>query len=142
MCVRADVLTCGMLKRVVLLAFVLLLGAATVAAAERTWTRSEILAIADAEAKRLGFNPESFTVSFNLDNSRWHEYVQGIQNSPGVPRILQRLKNRAYWAVYYEPMTKWESLWVFVDRETGEVLEIASTAGAFIRSLREHGTED
>lgn len=40
--------------------------ASRICAAERQWTRSEILAIADAEAKRLGYDVEPMTVSFEL----------------------------------------------------------------------------
>ena len=112
--------------------------------AERTWTRSEVLAIADKEAKRLGYDTEHMGISFDAYNSQWDDYrrslrrVQVQDKSTGAFQplsaeeqekqehaLLQHLENRGYLAVYYGPMERMlgGDLWVFIDRDTGEILK-------------------
>ena len=105
------------------LALVIGCGAAVAAAEDKVWTRSEILAIADAEAKRLGYDVEHMSVAFDLYNTQWEQFeMQSVQNTP--PPMVQALTGRDFFAVYYGPMQAQSGgdLWVFVDRHTGEIV--------------------
>ena len=128
-------------------AMVIVFGAARVVAAERTWTRSEILAIADKEARRLGYDVEQMGVSFDAYNAQWghyvttyHEGVTGFKETPEGSKFaplsdeeMQRtreefskgLENREYWAVYYGPLKPMlgGDRWVFIDRKTGDIIK-------------------
>lgn len=94
-------------------------------AAERVWTRSDILAIADAEAKRLGYDVDHMGVAFDIYNSRWNELVGSTPPETASIGLLKKLDGRRYFAVYYslmkEPM-KGGDLFVFIDRATSEVV--------------------
>ena len=96
-----------------------------VPAAERAWTRSDILAIADAEAKRLGYDIDRMGISFDVYNSRWNEMATNSAPDAAPADLLKRLGGRRYFAVYYslmkEPM-KGGDLFVFIDRSTSEVI--------------------
>ena len=101
--------------------------AATAVAAERTWTRSEILAIADAGAKRLGYDVEQMTISFDMSNSLWHAHLKAVEGIGGPLDIQKRLSGRWYLALHYSPMrmlqmAKGGDLWVFLDLRSGETI--------------------
>ena len=93
---------------------VLIVGVTSAFATDRTWTRSEILAIADKEARKSGYDVEKMSVklgSFGLEE--W------CGKGPGGPN------NRKHWTVYYGSLNEMMlggDLCVFIDRETGEVL--------------------
>ncbi len=97
-----------------------------VAATEKVWTRSEILAVADAEAKRLNYDVEQKSVSFSKDNREWQQYLNDAEaKNAGYGKVRKTLQNREFWAVRYEDIgtpTLGGELWVLVDRETGEVI--------------------
>ena len=88
-------------------------------ASERAWTRSEILAIADAEVKHLGSNVEQMTVAIDHQNASWRQSHGKALNQDSA------IRGRPYWAVFYEnlidPMAP--EVVVFIDRETGRVLK-------------------
>ncbi|MBI3996844.1 MAG: hypothetical protein HY352_04225 [Candidatus Omnitrophica bacterium] len=92
-------------------------------AAERAWTRSELLTIADEEARRHGVDIEQASVSFDGFNSAWGAYVER-RKSIGLNTAAPELNGRGYWAVYYAPMTPMRGgdLWVMIDKSTGEVI--------------------
>ena len=99
----------AMRNAVATLAIALAFGAAVVSAAERTWTRSEILTISDAEIRRRGQNPEQMSVALG---------AFGFEESCGKFHSLE------YWTVLYRPlntMTIDADICVFIDRSTGEV---------------------
>ena len=95
---------------------------------ERVWSRSDILSIAGKEAGRLGYDIKQMSVSFDSYNSKWNDYlgtVHGAQPKQGIPlSVKEKLENREYWAVYYAPlkMMPGGDLWIFVDRQTGEII--------------------
>lgn len=95
------------------------------AEAERVWTRGEILAIADAEAKRLGYDVDHMGVAFDVYNSLWHETATNRAPETASADLLRKLEGRRYFAVYYslmkEPMFG-GGLFVFVDRASGDIL--------------------
>ena len=102
------------------------LSSASVLAAEKSWTRSEILAIADAKAKELGYDVEQMSVAFDFYNSHWHDYLRRATNFVPYPDIPAKLNDRKYWAVYYAPIKDQlgGDLSVFIDRETGETIDV------------------
>ena len=102
-------------------------GMAVAASDERTWTRSEVLAITDKKATDLGYSPEHMSVSFDFTNTKWDGYVKGLQNVGGMPNLEEKLKDRKFFAVYYRALkdrTDHEDLWVFLDRSTGEIIDV------------------
>lgn len=113
-----------------ILSLVMALQLTGVAAAERTWTRSEILAIADGEVRKLGYDVEHMSVSFDVDNSQWREVLE----RRGLARnVEEKLRNRTYWAISYSALsdrlpdgisTKSRSVtWVLLDRKTAQVID-------------------
>ena len=109
----------------VLLFFAVGFGAGTVRSEERTWTRSEILAIADKEAQTSGYDIERMGISLDIYNSTWREHLRTSERSGAIGEIEGKLKDRQYWAVYYSPLKERQlggDIFVFVDRNTGEIL--------------------
>ena len=108
-------------------ALLVTLGPMDVFAAERAWTRSDILVIADAEAKRLGYDVDHMGISFDVYNSRWNERTANDAPDTAPAALLKKLEGRRYFAVYYslmkEPMMGGD-LFVFVDRNTSEVIGV------------------
>ena len=115
--------------------------------AERKWTRSDILAIADKEAQGLGYDIERMGVSFDLYNSEWNAYWKTVNEGvqvlePGenkfrplseqerqqtTDQLMEGLSDRNYWTVYYSPLAedvRDGDLWVFIDCDTGEVVKV------------------
>lgn len=96
-------------------------------AEERTWTRSEILTVTDAEATRLGYDVERMSVAFDVHNTTWESYHKTVEPVGGTAKQDEELKDRHYLAVYYaslNPMTKGGDFWVFLDLQTGQVTEV------------------
>ena len=111
------------LKVIAIFSLVMVVGA-HIFAAERTWTRSEILAIADQEAKKIGYDAEQMGVSLDIYNSTWKDHVKTSERSGAIQEIEGKLSDRRYWAVYYSPLKEQfgGDLFVFIDRNTREVL--------------------
>ena len=100
--------------------------APVVVGAERVWTRSEVLAITDREAQRLGYAPEHMSVLFDWLNSQRHGYLNSLTSVGGMPNLEAKLKDRKYVALYYHALKDvgdHEHLWVFIDRHTGEIID-------------------
>ena len=107
-------------------------GSSSASYAQREWSRSALLAVADQEAVRNGVDVEHSTVSFDLDNHLW----TGHFNSPRVwgsqdtyrnleERLKDPLQGHTYWAVLYAPMKRrivCPGTYIFIDRNTGDVL--------------------
>ena len=113
-------------KSIAAVSMILLVAAtANVSAAQRTWTRSEILATADKEAQRFGYDVEHMSVSFDVYNSQWRDYLKSRADDGGTPNVEAKLNGREYWAVYYGPMKAQPGgdPWVFLDRDTGSLIE-------------------
>ena len=110
-------------------ALMMVVGVATVFAAERAWTRSEILAVADKEAQRLGKMVEHRGVRLDAYNSSWNNYFKVRKEAAArvaplkksIQDIEARLNGRSYWAVHYLPLEgaeKTAGLFIFIDRNT------------------------
>ena len=104
-----------------LLSLLVLLGGRpiTLLAEERQWTRSEILAVADAKARELGYDVEQMGVSFDAYNSKWNDYLKYLGKAD---RDIDERLSQPYLAVYYAPLTMMVGgdLWVFIDQNTGK----------------------
>ena len=117
-------------KTCLLLVAIVLLSTVSVSAAERRWTREEILAIADKETQQVGYRAEGWGVSLDFYNSAWTQYAQvarGAKVKGDVVRQAEsKLGSRSYWAVNYRsPLNgaaKTAGLFVFIDRISGEVI--------------------
>ena len=94
---------------------------------ERVWTRSQILAITDAEARRQGADPEKMSVSFDAYNSHWTSYKESTARAEkkAMRNDPASLKGHKYIAVYYASLkpVRDGDFYVFIDHETGEVLQ-------------------
>ena len=97
----------------------------TTVAAPRQWTRTELLAIADHVAIKLGYKVERMGVFFDFKNTHWQAYLQSRKMSGGAPDIEMKLHNRESAAVYYVPAQAQlgGDLWVFIDLKTGDVID-------------------
>ena len=97
----------------------------TVAAAPRQWTRTELLAIADQVATKLGYEVERMGVFLDFNNAHWHAFLQSQKASGGLPDLEVKLHERECVAVYYVPakMQPGGDLWVFIDIKTGDVID-------------------
>ena len=115
-----------MKRTAVLLAFAIGCGVATAATEDRVWTRSEILEIADREARRLGYEPEQKTVHIFKD-SGWWEYVTAIKlQDYDYEAIKPELEHQALWAIRYDDLnepTLGGPMWIFIDRQTGQIVK-------------------
>ena len=107
----------------------MLCAATSVITAARALTRSEVLAIADEEAQRAGYNIEQWGVSVDAYNSMWTRYAEAVKTSSKsdiIRQIEARLNGRSIWAVSYRsPLSyaaKTAGLFVFIDQNSGEVI--------------------
>ncbi len=118
---------CGMRSATLIgLVLSMAVGMAVAASDERTWTRSEALAITDKKAKNLGYNPEHMSVSFDFRNTGWDDHLKGLKDVGGMPNLEKELRDRKFIAVYYRALKDridHEDLWVFLDRSTGEIID-------------------
>ena len=112
-------------------------------AAERAWTRTEILAIADREAQQVGYRTEQWGVSVDLYNSMWIRYTEMVMKESVkgevIHQIEAKLNGRSIWAVSYRsPLdfaAKTFGLFVFIDRDSGEVI------GSFVDDKWQEGMQ-
>ena len=138
---RAAVAVCAM---------VMALGVVAPAQADREWTRANILAIADEAVRKSGHDPERMCVAFDYVNSAWFDYLEAhhcargqqcdaATASDGTHYLEGPLKDKRYWAVRYTKVQLLDpeaegfvvpttdmltigSVWVFIDRASGDVL--------------------
>ena len=92
------------------------------------WTRSQILEMADREVRRLGVDVERMSVSFDYENRPWvlRANVGDVPwINPELAPLREKLKARPYLAVMYGPIQEQigGEVVVFIDRETGEVID-------------------
>ena len=99
--------------------------APVILAAERTWTRSEICTIADAEARRLGYDPEQKSITIHKD-AGWLEFVAGTNLKDwDYSQVKTEVAGHLLWAIRYDDLneqTLGGSMWVFINRETGDII--------------------
>lgn len=86
----------------------------------------EIVESASKALTQNGFYLAGVEIIYDKDNKRWRERVNmmaDIINSPNF-KLFERGFMKKYQAVLYNFKEPDGEVWVFVDRDTGEVLEI------------------
>jgi len=99
-------------------------------------SREQIIEIANAAARDYGWDPGSCTVVFDEGNSAWKSKLSDIQSALASIPLPERetvglppmpwLEGHDYQVVQYvrRAFGTGADLWVFVDRDTGEVLKV------------------
>jgi hypothetical protein len=94
-------------------------------------SKKKAVEISTGEANRLGYNTSLMNVTIDNNNTLWTKYSSSLNLSTGVSllneisEVKNRLKNRTFWAVHFGPKNieqQGGDLWVFIDRNTGEVI--------------------
>ena len=105
---------------------------------QRELSKEEIIQIATVKAKGLGFNIEEMDILYDEENRALKEHLlrkgvsiynretkEWIPASSTTPEEeYPLLTGRNYQAVYFGPkvMMKGGDLWIFIDKNTGEVI--------------------
>ena len=94
--------------------------------AKEKWTRSEILKIADKKAIELGFNVDELSVSFDIYNTQWREYLDSANNFIPFPELQEKLKEINYLAIHYAQFKEvlGGDLWVFINLDNEEIIQV------------------
>ena len=102
------------------------LACGVVAAEGELSSRSAILAAADAEVERLGFDPDTMSVAFDAGNRRWAENANSFWGLSQWRAVHEDLKDRDYLALYYAPLAtaRGGELWIFLDRQTLKAITV------------------
>ncbi len=89
-------------------------------------TEAQVVLIANTEAKKLNYSPDDFNIKIDVKNSLWQDYVSKGDLLEKNLTIKDKLKNKDFWAVYYDPKREQMGgdLWVFVDKKTGVIINI------------------
>jgi len=95
-------------------------------ALKKQLTKYEIVEAASKALIEDGFDLHGVQVIYDQNNKRWREKVNlmtDIVNSPNF-KLFERGFMKSYQALLYNFREPSGEVWVFVDRDTGEVLEI------------------
>jgi len=81
-------------------------------------TKEEIVQIAISEARQLGYKTEEMNIIYDEGNKNIKEYLTAPEKE------YPQLKDKDYQAIYlyFKENIMGNSLWVFIDSATGEVL--------------------
>jgi hypothetical protein len=96
---------------------------------EHTLSKEQIIAIANVEARRHGWNPERWVTIYDRENAEWESVLSLFRAPPPpikpVPPPAQ-LEGRDYQVVIYrrQDVALSGDLFILVDRNTGEVLYV------------------
>lgn len=87
--------------------------------------KEKILAIATEEVTVKGYNLEGVTIIYDDGNRLWEETVGKMTelNSPNFG-IFKKGFMKNYRTVYFDFKDPLPDVWVFIDKDTGDVLEI------------------
>jgi hypothetical protein len=103
-------------------------------------TKERITRVAISKAQELGYKTEDMDITYDEDNQKIKEHLKrsGVstynegtktweKDSPTAPeQEYPELKDKDYQAVYFGPKEagiKGGDLWVFIDKNTGEVIK-------------------
>ena len=73
----------------------------------------------------LGYEVDKMRMAADESNSRWERYVAGTPGILESPLVRDmKLGDKRYWVLYFRPVEKRKGgdAWVFVDRDTGEII--------------------
>lgn len=106
--------------------FLLVMTLFSVISCKNDLSKEQILEIANRKAVTEGFNLQDLDVKYDEHNKIWSEESKMFRSTSDKSPLeqLSRLETRNYQAIYYKPkeLMLGGTLWVFVDRETGEVI--------------------
>lgn len=115
----------GKMILAVVIVCVLFFGCAPAFCAQKELPKEKIIAIAKESAQAKGFKLEAVRVIYDKDGRLWSErfgYATGeIAKNHGI-LIKGFLKN--YRIVYFDFKEPIKDVWVFVDKDTGDVFEV------------------
>ncbi len=117
-----------MLKKImfVFLVMVMSLPVQSVFSAEQEVTKEQVIEIATVSAKSAGIDIEGANVIYDEGGKLWSEkagFVKFEDNSPNHG-ILKNGFLKNYRIVYFDFVDPVKDVWVFVDKDTGEVLTV------------------
>lgn len=92
----------------------------------RELSKEEITAIATEEAKAKGIDITEAAVFYDENGKRWCETagIIGMEDSSPNHGILKKGFLKNYKIVIFDFVAPVKDVWVFVDKDTGEVLEV------------------
>lgn len=87
-------------------------------------SKKEVMEIANKEVARLKYNIEEMKIETDEENSHWKWYISKTKLIEKNQELETKLKNRNFWAIYYEPKKNQlgGDLFIFIDKNTGEVI--------------------
>lgn len=93
---------------------------------KKDFTQDEIVAIATAEVKAKGFQLDEVQIIYDDGNKLWDEQIGKITELSDSPNfgIFKKGFMSNYKTVYFDFIDPLPDLWVFIDKDTGEVLEV------------------
>jgi len=89
-------------------------------------TKEEILSIATVTIKNNGIDIKEVNIIYDDGNKLWSEEIgsyKELDNSPNFG-ILKKGFLKNYRTVYFDFKEPLPDMWVFIDKDTGEVLEV------------------
>lgn len=89
-------------------------------------SKDQIVAVATETLKGQGFNLEGAQIIYDENNKLWIEQIgkwTELDKSPNFG-ILKRGFTKNYRTVYFDFKEPAPDAWVFIDKDTGEVLEV------------------
>ncbi|MEW5758418.1 MAG: hypothetical protein AB1755_02980 [Candidatus Omnitrophota bacterium] len=92
----------------------------------KEFTQDEIVAIATAEVKGKGFKLDEVQIIYDDGNRLWDEQIgkmTELSDSPNFGIFKKGFMNN-YRTVYFDFIEPMPDIWVFIDKDTGEVLEV------------------
>ncbi|MFH1199133.1 MAG: hypothetical protein V1650_03120 [Candidatus Omnitrophota bacterium] len=88
--------------------------------------KDQVISIATAAVKEKGFAAEEAQIIYDDGNKLWLEQIgkiAGVDNSPNYG-VLKRGFLKNYYTVYFDFKEPLKDVWVFIDKDTGEVSEV------------------
>ncbi len=129
-----------MAKRFLLWTLVLILSfASLVFSQNKELTKEQIIKIAISKSEEIGYNSEEMDIVYDENNKKIKEHLMNVgvtiyneetkkwdEVLPTTPeKEYPALAGKNYQSVYFGPkeMQKGGDLWIFIDRDTGEVIK-------------------
>lgn len=95
-------------------------------AQQKEMPKEEIIAIATAAVKGEGIKIDDVSIVYDDGNKLWEENIGKITVTDNEPNygILKKGFLKNYRTVYFDFAEPIKDVWVFVDKDTGEVLDV------------------
>jgi len=126
---------------ILLLAASLFLPAYPAFARQEKFTENKIKDIATVAAKGKGFSVKEAVITYDKEGQLWLNrigYLAGEDTSPNHS-ILRKGFLKNYYIVYFDYSEPAPDVWVFIDKDTGDVLEVyqeqASSEGPVVSEV-------